>query len=515
MKELRPFQSECHEISIKRYNEGITKQLICLFTGAGKTFLTIKLLERYGFKRVLWLSYQSELVEQTALAFIKDKFDDPFYEYVREIGFLEYIKQDNPLFALKDFKLGCIKGDIFKPDANVCLGSVQTVWRRLNLLDPDYFDAIVIDECHMSGSVSGQRIYEHFTPKLTIGLSATPYRESGLMMSDIFQEIIFDYGLDKGIKNGYACELDAIKIKTNISLDKVKSIGGDLNLQDLSNEIDILARNQIVVDSYRKYADGRQCICFCVNIDHAVHLSEQFKLNGFDCEAVSSNEELTPDRSEKIKRFKDGRLQIITNVGVLVAGFDHLNVGSIIMACPTKSLVKYLQSVGRGARLKTADYVEKYGQNCILIDIVDSTTRHNLVNAWELDKGLPPEDRVFITQEKRDKLIADRLKKAMAKITHIQEKDERVSLLQLPKIKIIKSFKMSESATLAQLAVIERWGYSLDAHYTKQQISDIFAQQAASPTIIKYISENGYDCKNKFVSVAEAMAASEEIKNRK
>ena len=138
MKKLRPYQEKCHDAVMSNYDKGVLSQLICLFTGAGKTYILIKLLEKMGFKRVLWLSFQEELVSQSAMAFIADKFDEQFYNHVKEVGFLDYVKDDSSRFAMKGFSMGCIKGDIFKPDANVVMGSVMTVVRRLSKLPSDY-----------------------------------------------------------------------------------------------------------------------------------------------------------------------------------------------------------------------------------------------------------------------------------------------------------------------------------------------------------------------------------------
>lgn len=505
MKELRPYQLRFHETSIAKYNEGITRQLGVLFTGAGKTFLTIELLKKYDFNRVLWLSFQEELISQSGLAFIKERFDERFYNHVKQIGFLEYVK-DNGLFAMSDFKIGCIKADLFKPDANVVMGSVQTVVRRLDKLPPDYFDCIVCDEAHCFGSQTAYKTISHFTPKLLLGLTATPHRQDGMMLGDIFDEIVFEYGLDKGIRDGHACELDAIRVKTNVSLDKVRTTAGELNQKDLSNEINTLARNQLIVQKYKEHAEGRQTIAFCVDIQHAIDLAEAFKLNGYSAEAVSSNEELTPDRSEKIEGLKEGRIQIITNVNILVAGYDYPDTGCVIMACPTKSLTKYLQAVGRAARLKTEGFVKRFGQNAIILDIVDSTNRHNLVNAWELDREKPPEERTFISSVKRDKLILDRLKKVV-KLEHERLEDEKVKLISLPKIKVNKSIRMREPATEAQLNAIKNWGYDIEnVHYTKQMINEIFMQQSASEKQIGFLKWKGFDV-SKGVSKAQAAAA--------
>jgi superfamily II DNA or RNA helicase len=465
--------------------------LIVLFTGAGKTYLLIKLLERMGFKRVLWLSFQEELVTQSAMAFIADKCDEAFYNKVEQLGFLNLLKQD--YISDNGFTIGCIKADVFKHDANVVMGSVMTVARRLDKLPPDFYDLVICDEAHLFGSKTAYNVIQHFTPKLLIGATATAHREDGMMLGDVFDEIVFEYGLDKGIKDKYCTELDAIRIQTNVSLDKVKTIGGDFNQKELSNEIDTLVRNQLIVNKWKEFAKDRQTIAFCCNIKHAVNLAEVFKENGINSVAVSSDEELTPDRSENIKRFKRGEIDVITNVGVLVAGFDHKDVGCAIMASPTKSLTRYLQSVGRAARLKTENFTTKFGQNAVIIDVVDLTNRHNLINCWELDKKKALEDRCFMSQEKKDKILADRLAR-MAKLEHERNIDERVTLLQLPERMAVKSIRMQEKATENQLKWIKDLGYDVETiNYTKAMCSDIISLEPCNKSEIAYLSEKGYD----------------------
>jgi ATP-dependent helicase IRC3 len=489
VKQLRPYQSACHEAVISEYQKGIIRQLIVLFTGAGKTFILIKLLERMGFRRVLWLSFQEELVNQSGLAFVRDKFDEELASFVEKEGFVEYIRNSGPIRS-GNFTMGCIKADVWEPDANVVMGSVMTMIRRLDKFEPDYFDCIVCDEAHSYASKSASEILGFLTPKLLLGCTATPFRADGLPLADLFDKISFDYGLDKGIADGYACELDAIRIKTNTNLDKVRTTAGDFNQKDLTNEINTLSRNQQIVDSYIKYASGRPCIAFCVDIAHAIDLADTFKRNGLKSEAVSSDEERTPDRSERIKDFKSGRLQILTNVNILTTGFDHVDTGCLIAARPTKSLTLYLQSVGRAARLKSPEYVSKFGQNAIILDIVDNTSKHNLINAWELDRHKPVEERTFVSREKKDKLLAERNKK---QIEHTRDKDERVKLLKIPKLVVNYSGRWKDAATQKQLDWIYALGYPQDAHYTKEMCNQIIFNLPATDKQVGYAKYLGYD----------------------
>ncbi len=513
---LRPYQELAHKQSMDEYEKGIIRQLLVLFTGGGKTKLTISLLDRYKFKRVLWLCWQEELVTQSAMAFIRDKFDDSLADHIEQIGFLNYVSSQTGLFGAGDYKMGCIKADIWEPNGNVVMGSVATMHRRLDRLPEDYFDAVVCDEAHLFGSVSAIKILDYFKPKLLLGLTATPQRETGVMLSDIFQKIVFEYSLDKGIRDGYAAEMDAIRIKTSTSLDNVKTTAGELNLSDLSNEVNNLARNQQIVDSYRKYAEGRQCIAFCVDILHSLDLAETFRNNGYSCYAVSSDEDRTPRRKENVRDYKNGKIQILTNPSLLVTGFDAPDTGCIIMACPTKSLTKYLQAVGRGSRLKSKQYVEKFGQNCIVIDVVDATSRHSLINAWELDRQKPIEERTFVSEEKKKILLEDReAKKRQVNITHKRDQDEKVNLLSLPVIDLNKyGPQKQKEASQKQLDWIAKLGYDVvNESYTMEQVQQILNSQQAAKWQLDFLRKKGYNIEGG-CSVAQYSIAKREIEKR-
>jgi len=312
--------------------------------------------------------------------------------------------------------MGLIKAESFFPEGNVVMASAATLYRRLDKFKPDDFDLIVTDEAHLFLSRSFSAPLKFFTPKLLLGATATPTRSDGVSMGDIYSEIVYEYGIAEAIKDKYLCELDGVRVKTNISLDSVRTTAGELNQKDLSDEINCFSRNKLVVDSYLKYAKGRQGIFFCVDIQHCLDLCEIFLEMGVKAAAISSNEELTGDRDPKIRALKNGQLDVILNVNILTAGFNYDEIGVIGNVCPTKSLTKYLQCIGRGTRLKSPEYVAKFKQECIILDFVDNSSKHNLINAWNLDKGLDPADRIFITRENRDKLVEARKVKLLANV---------------------------------------------------------------------------------------------------
>lgn len=514
MKELRGYQEAGIEAVIKAYNRGITRSLNVMATGTGKTVTTIRLIERMGFQRVLWLSDRDNLVSQSGLAFVKDKFSPEQAAEVERIGYLNWVKDCGGKFNGSSFKMGAIKAELWQPDADVVMGSLQTISRRAGMLPPDYFDCIITDEAHGYCSPTAIKVLRYYQPELLHGLTGSPFRADGLPLSDIFQEIVYEYDIAQGIKDGFLCELEGIRVKTNISLDKVHTLGGEFNQGELVQEVNIPERNILIVQSFIKYCGDRQAIGYAVNIQHAVDLAEIFNEYGINSVAISSNEEMTPDSKQKLADYGKGKYQVLWNVAMVVAGYDAPETGAIIWAAPTKSLTKYLQGTGRSTRLKSPEYVKKFGQKAIILDIVDLTSRHSLVNTWSLDKGKKTEDRIFTTKEQKEAILAQ-IEAKNATIIADKNNDEKVNLLQIPQYKVPKTYRSSADATPAQLNTIKKWGYDIEnVHYTHFMIGEIFGKQACGQWALNELKSWGYQI-NGFVSVAEHQLAKKEHEARK
>lgn len=494
---LREYQQQalaCIEDDLKN---GSDKLLLVLATGLGKTKVAVDLSERLNAKRVLFIADTEELIEQSALAFIENKFDEEMAGHVEGIGFINWVNGAKCHFENKNnqFRMGCVKADTFKIDAQVIVSSPQTLYRRLDRIPEDYFDLIIVDEVHKYMSRTYIMPLQYFKPKLMVGLTASPYRMDGLSLGNLFDKITFEYNIADGIKNGFLCELDGIRIKTDISLDNVKTTAGELNTNELATEVDVPKRNRLVVESYIKHATGKSGLFFCVNVEHAVNLSEMFNEYGISCKPVVGDDKVTPERKKTIADFKAGKIQVLTNVMVLTTGFNFPNLGCIGNVAPTKSLVKFVQCVGRGTRLKDKEYVDKFGQQCTIIDYVDSTSRHKLINCWTLDSGIPTEDKVFMTSAKKQDIIDARNAKK-AQVENLHKEDAKIVLIELPEYKAFSWKKMQEPATAPQLKWISDLGHDIANNtYTKQQCADIIAMEACSKREIEYLVSKGYDAK--------------------
>ena len=154
--ELKPHQVEAKATILKRMNEGATSQLCALPTGTGKTFLAVALSRE--FKRTLFCCHREELMRQTA-----DTVNRVYPEV--PVGFIAPGQCDiAPPFVV---------------------AMIQSLHRRRQQIPPDHFDLVVMDEAHHGMARTWRETAEHFTPKLRLGLSATPERLDGLSLETL------------------------------------------------------------------------------------------------------------------------------------------------------------------------------------------------------------------------------------------------------------------------------------------------------------------------------------------
>lgn len=447
----RPYQNDCFKSIIENYKNGITQQLIVQATGLGKRSQAVYMAGKG--RNCLFLAHTEELIQQA--------FDD----FIKVYGFMN---------------VGMIRGKQMDLDKRIVVSSPLTIVNRLDKIPHDHFDIVQLDETHHFMSKQFYRAASYFTCRLRLGWTATPRRLDGLSLMDLFKEKTFDYGILKGIEEGHLCELKGIRIKTNVNISTVGKSMGDFKTGELESLVDIPERNKLIVDSYEKYALERQFICFAVDTHHVVNITEAFTKRGYNVAAISSDVSVCPDREGAISAFKRGEILGLINCNILTEGFDYQGVGAILDASPTLSESRYLQRIGRATRLKSAEYVARFGQNALVMDFVDLSSRHHLVNSFELDQKLPASEKVFVTKEDREKLLNAERQRREAKVIHVTEKDEYFDFTKPPKVKISGSDKMMEQATPAQISMISKFGLYTqfdeegnEIEYTKKNIAEL------------------------------------------
>ncbi|KAJ3323610.1 hypothetical protein HDV06_001634 [Boothiomyces sp. JEL0866] len=281
-------------------------------------------------------------------------------------------------------------------DCQVLIASVATLGRnrseRLERYNPDEFKCIIIDEAHHATASTYQRILEYFKVydndshiKLW-GCSATLRRHDGLSLAPTFEKVIYQLPVLDLISMGHLCDLSIKTIKTNLNLGKIATLNGDFNLAQLSASVDTSIRNQIVVATYLDQLEThrmKSTLVFAVNIQHIQNLVAEFVNNGI--EAVGIHSCTTQDDREKILYdFKEQKIPVLINCGIITEGVDIPNIDCLLMARPTKSGVLLQQMLGRGMRLHPGK------ESCLVLDFVDTIDSSMMVATIPTLLGLDP-----------------------------------------------------------------------------------------------------------------------------
>ena len=222
-------------------------------------------------------------------------------------------------------------------------------------LDADYYDYIVIDEAHHSQANSYRKLFDHFTPKLLVGLTATPERMDGQdLRPDFGGRISAEIRLPQALQAGLLTPFQYLCISDDTDLsDESLWSGQKYNTERLADKLCAKMRAKLIVDALHKYlADEYTCraLCFCVNKRHADFMAEQLSLYGFNAKSLTSDTP-TDERKQLAKDLRDGTLHYLCVVDIFNEGVDIPEVDTVLFLRPTESLIIFLQQLGRGLRL--------------------------------------------------------------------------------------------------------------------------------------------------------------------
>ena len=236
---------------------------------------------------------------------------------------------------------------------------------------PDYFDCIIIDECHRGGANdegNWRGILEYFAPAVQLGLTATPKRKDNVDTYKYFGEPVYMYSLKEGINDGFLTPFKVKRIKTTLddyiytSDDQI--VEGEIEEGKLYTEpdfnkiIEIKAREAKRVKIFMDEADqSEKAIIFCATQDHAAAVRElvnQYKKSTDPnyCVRVTANDGEIGEQF--LRDFQDNEKTIptiLTTSQKLSTGVDARNIRNIALMRPVNSMIEFKQIVGRGTRL--------------------------------------------------------------------------------------------------------------------------------------------------------------------
>lgn len=336
---LRPYQIEAVEAVEQAIARGVTRPLVSLPTGTGKTVVFSTLIQRAG-GTALVLAHRDELLRQAA-----DKLQTVAPELGMSIGFCKAREND--------------------VNAPVVVGSVQTlaVPSRLAQL-PRRFDVVVVDEAHHATAPSYRKILDHLHPDVpVVGVTATPERADKSHLSDVWGELVYGRSLLEMIDAGYLCELRGLRVEIDdLDLSQVKVSRGDYQADDLSRALREAHAPEQTAAALVEHAPDRKSIVFVPTVELAALTAEAVDAAGIPAAHVHGQMP-ADERADTLARLSAGDLRCVVNVDVLTEGYDEPTVDCVVIAAPTRSRIAYVQRVGRGTRLHPGK------DDCLVLDL--------------------------------------------------------------------------------------------------------------------------------------------------
>ncbi len=296
----------------------------------------------------------------------------------------------------------------FTPDLNakVQVASVQTLVRRLEKLKfiPDI---IVIDEAHLSAAKSYVKVIEHFSDAIVLGVTGSPCRLDnkplGSDFGGLYDHMVIGVTIRELIDRGFLVQPTVYASEHLVDLSGVKKSMGDYDTAELGAIMDKPKLTGSAVDQYLKVCPDKPAVAWCVTVQHAQHVADEFNARGVKAAMLCGDHD-TAYRDDILGKLASGEIRVVTFVGILVEGVDVPEITAIILLRPTMSLASYLQVIGRGLRpvyagdvpsdatnaVRLAAIANSWKNKCYVLDHAGLVFKHGFaddVRDWSLDWG--------------------------------------------------------------------------------------------------------------------------------
>ena len=363
---LRPYQQEAVDSVLNCIREWKRLLLMVVPTGGWKTVMFNSLVPfvRKAWKKTLILAHREELLQQAM-----DK--------------LKMVVPDATVSLERAW-------DYADQDVDVVVASVATLWRanseRIKRFNPSEYWLIVVDEAHHVTSTSYRNILRHFWANkedwlsskhpVLLWVTATPSRRDNEWLDQVFDDIAYKIDIKQLIDEGYLSNIRAYTINTKQFIN-VWMRAWDFELDELSKQVNVDARNQLIVDSYRDICEWEKAVAFCVDVKHSESLAEKFKEAWYKSEAIHGNLSME-QRKSILERFTKWEIDVMTNCMILTEWWDESSVRAVLFARPTSSSSLYIQMAWRWLRL------HEWKDFCRFLDFVDNMQKHSIISASTL-----------------------------------------------------------------------------------------------------------------------------------
>lgn len=384
------------QIAVNRTVEAIAKNknriLLVMATGTGKTYTAFQIIYRLWKsrkkKRILFLADRTALIDQTRRGDFKH-FKDKMTVIKKTV-----MEAENEEGLIKEILVSNKKRGIDSADKayEIFLGLYQGLTNTVGVdaykdFSPDFFDLIVIDECHRGSAAddsSWREILNYFSNATHVGLTATPKENKEVSNIEYFGDPLYTYSLKQGIDDGFLAPYRVVRVGLNIDLEgwrpernKLDKRGKPVedriyNRSDFDRNIVVEERRTIVAQKITEYMIGQKnrfmkTIVFCVDIEHA---------EGMRTALVKCNADLYRENSKYIMRITGDEEQgkreldnfinpeekypvIAVTSKLMTTGVDAQTCQLIVLDSNIQSMTEFKQIIGRGTRINE-EFGKKY-----------------------------------------------------------------------------------------------------------------------------------------------------------
>ncbi|PTP37971.1 EcoAI/FtnUII family type I restriction enzme subunit R [Vibrio splendidus] len=365
-KSPRYYQLQAINKTVEAVAAGQDRALLVMATGTGKTYTAFQIIWRLwkakAKKRILFLADRNILVDQT-----KTNDFQPFGTAMTKITG----RKVDPAFEVHLALYQALTG----PEEE------QKAYKQV---DPNFFDLIIIDECHR-GSASEdsawREILEYFSSATQVGLTATPKETDEISNIEYFGDPIYTYSLKEGIEDGFLAPYKVVRVDIDVDVQGWRPTKGQTdkngeviedriyNQKDFDRTMVIDERTELVaqtITNYLKRTDPMaKTIVFCNDIDHAdrmrralVNLNpEQVKKNDKYVMKITGDDDIGKDQLDNFINPKKKYPVIATTSELMTTGVDAKTCKLVVLDQGIQSMTKFKQIIGRGTRID-----DRYGK---------------------------------------------------------------------------------------------------------------------------------------------------------
>ncbi|RUO63673.1 DUF3427 domain-containing protein [Pseudidiomarina insulisalsae] len=401
----KPFQQIILDQLANERAHGRYRNLLVAATGTGKTVMAAfdykRLCQQEGGKpRLLFVAHRDEIIRQSMLTFRHVLRDSNFGDY---LGGGHEPESHNHLFA-----------------------TIQSVNSRnlVEQLGVDYWNVVIIDECHHVEASTFKRLIENVAPKYLLGLTATPERGDGLNILHHFDsrpdgtpaaQMRLWHALDQQLLapfEYYACA-DGVDY-SEVNWRAANEVAQLEHL--LTGES---ARAMAIVRAWHEHvSDIESCraLAFCVSVAHAEYMTEFFLKHGIKA-AIVTGQTPSAERKRLPKMLEQREINVIVTVDLYNEGVDLPFVDTLLLLRPTQSATLFQQQIGRGLRLFEGkdsclilDFVGQYSSDFrfdVLYSSITGLSRRQIIDGVEQGFGqLPPGCYLQLQKQAREQILS-------------------------------------------------------------------------------------------------------------